>query len=348
MPETKSNHQPEWQSSRYSRQMLFKPIGPEGQRRIAASAVLVAGMGALGTVLASHMVRAGVGMLRIVDRDYVELSNLQRQMLFDEEDAARMLPKAVAAQAKLAKINSDVRLEALVEDMSPANIERIVDGVDLVLDGTDNFRTRLLLNDACFKRGIPFVYGGAVGSHGMTAMLVPGETCCLRCLIGSAEAGAGQTCDTVGIVAPVVDIVASFQAAEALKFLAGDRQARRDSLLTLDVWHFQCLNIRLPAPKPDCPTCGLKIYPALSEEEPDAAVLCGRDTVQICGGRPLDLNQWEAHLARSCTVSRNPFLLRADLPEGERLVLFPDGRVLVQGTDNPARARSLYDRYIGS
>jgi adenylyltransferase/sulfurtransferase len=348
MSEASAEQLAELRNSRYSRQILFRPIGPEGQRRLASSSVLVAGMGALGTVLASHMVRAGVGTLRIVDRDYVELSNLQRQMLFDEDDAARMLPKAIAAQQKLSRINSDVKLEALVADMTPANIEKFISGMDLVLDGTDNFRTRLLLNDACFKLGIPFVYGGAVSSQGMTAMLVPGETCCLRCLIGSGAASGGQTCDTVGVVAPIVDIVASFQAVEALKYLAGDRTTRRDGLLSLDIWHYQCMNIRLPAPKPDCPSCGLKMYPALSEDEPDAAAMCGRETVQIHGKRPFDLEKWEQHLAPSCAVTRNPFLLRADLPEGERLVLFPDGRVLVQGTDNPARARTLYDRYIGS
>ncbi len=335
-------------NSRYSRQMLFKPIGPNGQMRISSSRVLVAGMGALGTVLASHMARAGVGMLRMVDRDYVELSNLQRQMLYDEEDAARSLPKAVAAQQKLARINSDVTLEPIVSDITSENAEKLLDGIDLVLDGTDNFSTRLLLNDACFKRGIPFVYGGAVSAQGMTAMLVPGETCCLRCLIGPGESGGGQTCDTVGVVAPIVDIVASFQAVEALKYLVGDREARRGGLLSLEIWHYRSMNLKLPAPKPDCPTCGLRTYPALTAEASGASTLCGRETVQIRGNRPLDLAKWEQRLAPSCTVTRNPFLLRAELPEGERLVLFPDGRVLVQGTEDPARARTLYDRYIGS
>lgn len=335
-------------NSRYSRQMLFKPIGPQGQQRISSSRVLAAGMGALGTVLASHMVRAGVGTLRMVDRDYVELSNLQRQMLYDEEDAAQSLPKAIAAMQKLAKVNSEVKLEPIVSDISSANVEKLLDGIDLVLDGTDNFRTRLLLNDACFKRGIPFVYGGAVSAQGMTAMLIPGETCCLRCLIGSGETSGGQTCDTVGVVAPIVDIIASFQAVEALKYLSGDREARRGGLLSLEIWHYHAMNLKLPTPRPDCPTCGLHTYPALEAEDTDAFTLCGRETVQIQGSRPLDLAIWEQRLAPSCTVTRNPFLLRAELPEGERLVLFPDGRVLVQGTENPSRARTLYDRYIGS
>lgn len=328
--------------------MLFKPIGPEGQRKISSSRVLVVGMGALGTVLASHMVRAGVGTLRMADRDYVEPSNLQRQMLYDEDDVAQSLPKAVAAGRKLSRINSEVVLEPIVSDVTPLNIEKLMDGIDLVLDGTDNFRTRLLLNDACFKRGIPLVYGGAVSAQGMTAMLVPGETCCLRCLIGSGDGGGGQTCDTVGVIAPIVDIIASFQAIEALKYMVGDTDARRGGLLSLEAWHYHSMNLKLPGPKAGCPTCGTKEYPALSADAEEASTLCGRETVQIQGPRPFDLEQWEWRLAPSCAVTRNPFLLRAELPEGERLVLFPDGRVLVQGTEDPSRARSLYDRYIGS
>lgn len=334
---------------RYSRQTLFAPIGPEGQRRIAASRVLIVGMGALGTVLSSHMVRAGVGTVRMVDRDYVEMSNLQRQMLYDEADAAQSLPKAEAAARKLGRINSQVRLDPIVADVTPLNAESLLQNIDLVLDGTDNLRTRLLLNDACFKRGIPFIYGGVVGAQGMTAVLVPNETCCLRCLFGSdAAAGGGQTCDTVGVIAPVVDIVASYQAVEALKLMVGDKAARRGGLLSLAVWHYQAMNLKLPPPRPDCPTCRLHQYPALAADTQDAVTLCGRETVQIQGVRPLDLDVMEQRLAPSCRVRRNPFLLRVELPEGERIVLFPDGRALVQGTEDPVRARSLYDRYIGS
>jgi molybdopterin/thiamine biosynthesis adenylyltransferase len=332
---------------RYSRQTLFSPIGLEGQKKISAAHVLLVGMGALGTVLASHMVRAGVDTLRMIDRDYVELTNLQRQMLYDEEDAAQSLPKVVAAQRKLAKINSLVRLDPIVADVTAVNVESLLEGIDLVLDGTDNFRSRLLLNDACFKRGIPFIYGGAVSAQGMTAMLIPGETCCLRCLIGSGEGGGGQTCDTIGVIAPIVDIVASFQAVEALKWMSGAVAARRGTLLSLEIWHYQSFNVKLPEPKKDCPTCRLKEYPALTVGEDTVSTLCGRETVQIQGLRPVDLERWEQRLEPSCRVSRNPFLLRAELPEGERLVLFPDGRVLVQGTEDPTRARSLYDRYIG-
>jgi len=333
---------------RYSRQMLYRPIGPEGQKRLAGARVLIVGMGALGAVLAQHMARAGVGTLRIVDRDYVERSNLQRQMLYDEDDAAQALPKAIAAARKLGRINSDVRVEPIVADVTAGNAEKLAEGMDLVLDGTDNFATRLLMNDICFKRGLPFVYGGAVSSQGMTGIFVPGATCCFRCMFGGADAG-GQTCDTVGVISPIVDIVASFQAVEALKALVGDEAARRPSLLSLEIWQHQTFEMKLPGPRADCPTCGLKEYPSLAGgPESGVSTLCGRETVQFQGAAALELDEWERRLGRIGRVSRNPFLLRAELPEGERLVLFPDGRVLVQGTEDLSRARTLYDRYIGS
>ena len=334
---------------RYSRQMRFAPIGARGQARLGASGVLIVGMGALGAVLASHMTRAGVGLVRFADRDYVEKSNLQRQMLYDEDDAASGLPKAIAAERKLARVNSEVRLEPVVADVTAANVEALMEGVDVVLDGTDNFRTRLLLNDACFRHGVPFVYGGAVSSQGMTATFVPGETSCLRCLIGSEPDGAGQTCDTIGVVSPIVDIVASFQAVEALKLLVGDAESRRRSLLSLELWRHQLFEMRLAPPKASCPTCGeAPTFPSLEIEADDATTLCGRETVQIRAPRPFELDRLEARLSAVCpAVERNPFLLRATLPEGERLVLFPDGRALVQGTEDIGRAKSLFDRYIG-
>jgi molybdopterin/thiamine biosynthesis adenylyltransferase len=267
---------------RYSRQMLFPPIGEEGQKKLRESRVLIVGMGALGTVLANHMVRAGIGMLRMVDRDYVEKSNLQRQMLYDEDDVVQANPKVIAAQRKLAKINSEVRLEAEAVDVTALNVEKLLDGIELVLDGTDNFQTRLLLNDACFKIGIPFVYGGAVSSQGMTAIFIPGQSSCLRCLIGSAE-GDGQTCDRIGVIGPIVDIVASFQAVEALKYLVGAYSAQRKSLLSLEIWQHQLLNMKLSEPKNDCPTCQLKLYPSLNIGENQNTTLCGRETVQIRG-----------------------------------------------------------------
>jgi adenylyltransferase/sulfurtransferase len=332
---------------RYSRQMRFAPIGEAGQRKLKDSAVCIVGMGALGTVLASHMVRAGIGRVRFVDRDYVELSNLQRQMLFDEDDVASGYPKAIAAERKLRRINSEVRLEAIVADVTALNIEDLLQDMDLVLDGTDNFQTRYLLNDACFRLGIPFAYGGAVSSRGMSAILVPGVTPCLRCFIPAADAG-GQTCDMIGVLAPAVDIVASYQSVEALKYLVGAADERRNTLVTFDLWDNHYFEMKLIKPTKDCPCCQLKQYPALDPEEQTSMLsLCGRGTVQIAGSGTLDLERWRIVLEPVAKVKANAYLLRAELPEGERLVLFPDGRVLVQGTEDFARARTLYARYIG-
>ena len=334
---------------RYSRQMLFAPIGEAGQQKLKSGAVCIVGMGALGTVLANHMVRAGVGLVRLVDRDYVEQSNLQRQMLYDEEDVLHGYPKAIAAEKKLHKINSDVRLEAIVADVTVHNIESLLQGIDLVLDGTDNFQTRFLLNDACFRIGIPFTYGGAVSSRGMSAILVPGSTPCLRCLIQSADA-SGQTCDTIGVISPVVDIVASYQAVEAMKYLVDASENRRNNLVTFDLWNNHYYEMKLGEPRNDCPCCQLKQYPALDMTELDLAVsLCGRETIQIAGNGPLDLEQWRQKLEPATVkVTVNAYLLRAELQDGERLVLFSDGRVFVQGTDDLVRAKTLYARYIGS
>lgn len=332
---------------RYSRQMLFQPIGEEGQNKLAEKKVLIVGMGALGTVLANHLVRAGVGHVRFADRDYVEKSNLQRQMLFDEDDVAQSLPKAIAAQKRLEKINSDVLVEGIVTDVTLQNITELMDGVDLVLDGTDNFQTRFLINDACFKEGIPFVYGGAVSSRGMSAIFIPGVTPCLRCFIGGGNS-AGQTCDTIGVISPVVDIVASFQAIEALKYLTDNHEAQRKSLITFDVWKHHMYEMKFSKRKEDCPTCSLHEYPALQGEDGQSVTsLCGRETVQINMGQKLDLAEWALKLEKIAKVSKTPFLIRAELPEGERLVLFPDGRTLVQGTEDITRAKTLYARYIG-
>ncbi|WP_219834526.1 ThiF family adenylyltransferase [Paenibacillus sp. R14(2021)] len=333
---------------RYSRQMLFAPIGESGQRKIEAATVVIVGMGALGTVIANHMARSGVGRLRIIDRDYVERSNLQRQMLYDEEDVLQVRPKVVAAERRLKLINSDIAIEPVVSHLTAANAEALIDGADLVLDGTDNFGTRLLLNDVCFKHGIPFIYGGSVSSNGMTAVFVPGQTSCLRCLLGSGDS-VGETCDTVGVISPIVDIIASLQAVEALKVIVGASSVQRQGLLSMDVWRNQTMEMKLPPPSPACPTCGLHQYPSLHADTAARPVtLCGRETVQISGLRPIDLAQTAEKLSRSCTLTSNPYLLRAELPEGERLVIFPDGRVLVQGTEDLGRAQSLYDRYIGS
>lgn len=333
---------------RYSRQMLFEPIGETGQRKIMNSGVLIVGMGALGTVLANHMVRAGVGRVRIVDRDFVEMSNLQRQLLYDEEDARNVYPKVVAAEKKLSKINSSVVIEAIVSDVTRANVEAMIEGMDLVLDGTDNFRTRFLLNDACFRNGIPFIYGGAVGSRGMSAIFVPGVTPCLRCFIQSADT-AGETCDMIGVIAPVVDMAASYQAVEALKWLAEGGSSRRNGLVTFDLWRNRYYEMKFGEPDRNCPCCQLKVYPALQGHEEDMLTMCGRDAVQFAGNGPIDLDLWRARWGGAqLKVKANPYLLRAELPGGERLVLFADGRALVQGTDDFTRARTLYDRYVGT
>lgn len=333
--------------TRYSRQMLFSPIGKEGQQKLNNSRVLIVGMGALGTALANHFVRAGIGLVRFVDRDYVEKSNLQRQMLFDEDDVREALPKAIAAKNKLEKINSDIAIDAIVADASVNNIDSLMAEVDIVVDGTDNFQTRFLLNDACYKKGIPFVYGGAVSSRGMSAIFVPNETPCLRCFISSSD-GGGQTCDTIGVISPIVDIVASLQVVEVIKFLVGDQKNRRNSLLTLDVWNNYRYDMKFAAPKENCPTCQKKQYPALNLAVKDIiTVLCGRETVQIQNNDSFDLEIWAERLEKIGTVQKTPFLLKVDLAEGERFVLFPDGRVLVQGTEDQVRAKTLYSRYIG-
>lgn len=333
-------------NERYSRQIRFSPIGELGQERLSEKAVLIVGVGALGTVLANHLVRAGVGLVRLADRDYVEMSNLQRQMLFDEHDVESSLPKAIAAKNKLKAINSDVEIEAVVTDVTIESLPELIKGIDLVLDGTDNFKTRFLLNDMCYKLGVPFAYGGAVSSRGMSALFIPGQTPCLRCFIGQG-AGSGQTCDTIGVISPVVDIVASYQVVEAMKYLVGDIKSLRHTLKSFDVWGNHQFDLKMDKPKDNCPTCQLKNYPALTEEDDHMTTLCGRETVQIQAGHPLELNLWAERLGKVSDVKVTPFLIRAQLVEGERFVLFPDGRVLVQGTEDLVRAKSLFNKYIG-
>lgn len=345
------NHDPLLE--RYSRQMLFAPIGPEGQDKLRRSRVAVVGMGALGTVLANHLVRAGIGELRLIDRDFVEPSNLQRQMLYDEDDARAAAPKAVAAAARLARINGDVRLEPHVADLNPATAEALLAGVDLVLDGTDNFAVRFLINDACVRAGVPWIYGGAVSSRGVTMTIVPGETPCLRCLYPQPPApGALETCDTAGVIAPVVDIVASLQAAEAFKWLVGAKDRLRRGMTHIDLWHNQYAAVDLSgARRADCPCCGERRFEFLEAAagEPVFQSLCGRDAVQIVPAEPrhVDLDAVAERLAAAGAVQRNPFLLRFRLSDAVRIVLFPDGRAMIQGTSDLAEARRLYAQYIG-
>ncbi|GAB2723223.1 ThiF family adenylyltransferase [Paenibacillus thermoaerophilus] len=343
----------EEQRMRYSRQMLFAPIGEAGQALLLESRVAVVGMGALGAVLANHLVRSGVGYIRLIDRDFVEPSNLQRQMLYDENDAAQSLPKAEAAAAKLRAVNSGVRIEPHVADLNPANAEALLTDVDLILDGTDNFAVRFLINDVAVKHGIPWIYGGAVSSRGVALPIIPGETPCLRCLFGGPpEAGTVETCDTAGVIGPIIHIVASLQAAEALKLLTGANDWLQRKLVTTDLWHNHYAAVDVSRSRQaDCPCCGGGRYEYLDSSAAGEWIhsLCGRDSVQIApvSAKRVPLDEWAARLAPLGPVERNPFLLKFK-PDSERtLVLFPDGRVLVQGTDDPVVAKSLYARYIG-
>lgn len=343
--------------SRYDRQLRFAPIGIEGQRRLGRASVLVAGVGALGCALAQQMARAGVGFIRLADRDFVEWHNLHRQSLFDEDDAAQAAPKAVAAAARLAKLNGEVRIEPQVVDIDGAGAAAaLLSGVELVLDGTDNAQTRLLLSDACFSRGIPFVYGGATGSAASAAALVPGESACLRCLIGGEdEASQGDNCDTAGIIGPAVELAAALQAAEALKWLSGNRGALRRTWVTADVWHFSLRETRLPPGRSVCPLCGTAAAPAAAPAnlwtgpgEPKATVLCGRDTIQVATGTAIAPERCAARLADlGCEiVAANAYLVRARTPAGASLAVFADGRVLVRGAGSSDEALALCRRYL--
>lgn len=329
---------------RYSRQVRFPRIGEGGQKALFSKGATVLGCGALGSVVSGLLVRAGVGRVRIVDRDYVELENLQRQILFDEEDVRLCLPKAVAAARKLAAVNSQVCVEPVVADVDAGNIESILD--DIVLDGTDNFETRLVLNDACVRRGTPWVYGGAVGSFGMCMAVVPGKTACLRCLMPQAPIpGSVETCDTAGIVNAASSVIGSLQAAAALKLLVGESV---DSvLLAVDPWQGRFQTFQVPR-DPACECCGKREFRYLEARASMGIRLCGRSAVMIspAKGTRVDLAGLEEKLTGLGTVLRNEFLLRACLPDTE-IILFPDGRAIVKGTDEPGRARSLYAKYVG-
>ncbi len=334
---------------RYAKQVLFAPIGKEGQKRLAAARVTVVGLGALGSVLASHLARAGVGFLRLCDRDFVELDNLHRQVLFDEDDVRSGLPKAAAAAAKLARTNSEVRLETRVCDVGPANVEDLVRDVDLVLDGTDNFETRFVLNDACVKHGRPWVYGGCVGSYGMAMTVLPGEGPCFGCLLGGVPSpGSSPTCDTAGVLNTAVAVVASLQATEAFKVLLGRHDALAGGLQTVDLWTNAFQIVKVPR-SPQCDTCGARRFRHLEAASTGAVTLCGRNAVQVTAppGATIDLAEAERRLAPLGPVRRNAFLLKATL-DGCELTLFPDARAIIQGTDDPARARSIYAKYVGA
>jgi len=341
------------QREKYSRQILFSGIGAEGQENLLAASAVLVGCGALGTVVASLLVRSGLGRLRIVDRDFVELSNLQRQTLFEEADAREALPKAVAAERRLRAINSDARVEAIVTDLIPENAEELLGGFDLILDGTDNFETRLLLNDAAISLDIPWIYAAAVGSYGVTFTIRPGRTACLACLLEGREEpftlGAEDTCDTAGILNAAAGVIASIQAAEATKLLAGKPEALHERLVSCDVWTGKFQSVRISRNK-DCRACGRRVFTYLSGNAQPHVTMCGRDSVQIHqGNRSLDLGELGRRLAHASAaeVRNNSFLLRFRVPPYE-MTIFADGRAIVKGTQDPAVARSLYARFIGA
>jgi molybdopterin-synthase adenylyltransferase len=351
--------------------MRYPPLGEEGQRRLSQARALVCGCGALGSLLAGMLVRAGTGHVRIVDRDFVELGNLHRQSLFDEDDVTAALPKAVAAAVKLRRINSEVEIEDIVADIEPANIEQFCAGADVIVDGTDNFETRFLMNDAAVRLGIPWVYGGCVGAEGQTMTILPGATGCLRCLLPECPPpGSTPTCDTAGILGPVAGAIASLEALEALKILSGNRQAVSPCLTVVDLWHnhIRQIDVSALAKRADCPTCSGREFPWLSGRYYSrAAVLCGRNSVQLspaAGGQmgtgsersevpvpfcpdPASLEELSRRLAGVGRVVCNQFLLRLSV-DGYEITVFRDGRAIVQGTADPAVARTVYARYIGS
>lgn len=332
---------------RYSRQILFSGIGEAGQEKLLAAHAVIVGCGALGSLHAAALARAGVGRLSIVDRDYVEPSNLQRQWLFEEADAAEGIPKAVAAERRLRAINSGVRVRGIVADLTPANVEEHLAGAGVVLDGTDNFETRYLINDFSIARGIPWIYGAAVGSYGLTMPVIPGRTSCLRCVYPNLPSGAQPTCETAGVLASVTAAVASFQAADALKILCGQRHTVRARITTVDVWEGLVRQIDQPPPDADCPACGRRDFEFLRGERRAPISLCGRNAVQIHErSRPLDLQELKNRLTELGEVRVNEFALRFSLAPYE-LTVFPDGRAIIKGTSDPAVARSLYAKYIG-
>jgi molybdopterin/thiamine biosynthesis adenylyltransferase len=333
---------------KYSRQILFGPIGAEGQEKLLRAKAVILGCGALGTAQANALVRAGVGRLRIVDRDFVEESNLQRQMLFDEADARESLPKAIAAERKLRAINSDVHVEGIVADADSRNIEELVEGFQVILDATGNFETRYLLNDVSVKLRVPWVYGAVVASYATTLTILPGRTPCLACVFPKAPQGLHETCDTVGVISPAVSWAAAIQVTEALKILLGREQELHGSLLTYDVWANRFQQVK-PRKDPGCRACGAREFAYLERGGTTHISLCGRNSVQIHQAEPrsLDLAALRARLERFGPVRANEFLLQCFLDPYE-LTVFPDGRAIIKGTQDPAVARGIYAKYIGS
>jgi molybdopterin-synthase adenylyltransferase len=333
---------------RYSRQVLFAGVGAAGQGRLQAARVAIVGCGATGSALTSLLARAGVGTLRIIDRDYVEPSNLQRQALFDEADAAESLPKAIAACRKIASLNSQIVAESRVSDLRPENTEELLGGVQLILDGTDNFETRYLVNDFAVKNSLPWIYSAAVGSYAITMNVIPGETACLSCIFPESPNGAVETCETAGILNSAVNFAASVAATEAIKVLTGATKQLRRTLLSYDLWRNEHAEVSASSPRPDCRTCGRQDFVHLAGEGRPHITLCGRNSVQIHEhGRPIDLGDMSERLRPLGTVRHNDFVLKF-WKEPFEMTLFPDGRAIIKGTTDTSVARSLYARYVGS
>lgn len=338
-------------SERYSRQILFNAIGNEGQRRLLKSRALIVGCGALGSAHAESLARAGVGNLRIADRDFVEASNLQRQTMFTERDAAERIPKAIAAASHIREINAEIQVEPEIVDVNQSNIERLVRDCDVVLDGTDNFATRYLINDACVKHEISWIYGAAVGSYGVTMTIKPHQTACLRCVFEEAPpAASAPTCDTAGVIMPIISVVSAVQVAEALKLLTGNNENLHGSLMQFDVWRNEWRKINPGPPSRGCPTCGLGNFTTLEAGSGDfAAILCGRNAVQISPAQTTKLNFEELaeRLRVTGEVKFNDYLLRFRTGDFE-LTVFQDARSIIRGTNEIKTARSLYAKYIGN
>lgn len=332
---------------RYSRQILFAGIGETGQEALLRSHAVIAGCGALGSFHAAALARAGVGRLTIIDRDYVEASNLHRQWLFEEADAAEGLPKAVAAERRIARINSSISARGVVADLTASNAQELLGDADVILDGADNFEMRYLVNDFAVSRGIPWIYGAAVGSYGLTMPVIPERTACLRCVYPDPPAGAQPTCETAGVLNAVISAVASWQVADALKLLSGHAEKVRARITTIDIWSGDIRQVTAPERDPECPTCGLRQFPFLEENAYPPVALCGRNAVQIrASERPLDLAELQQRLQPLGEVRANEYALRFAIASYE-LTVFADGRAIVKGTSDLGVARSLYSRYVG-
>jgi adenylyltransferase/sulfurtransferase len=334
-------------TERFSRQIRFIPFGPEGQQNLAAATAVIAGCGALGTVQAGLLARAGAGTLRLIDRDYVEESNLQRQLLYTESDASQSLPKAEAARRHLLDANSDVSIEAHVSDLNPENADELLGGAGVILDGTDNFETRLLINDYSVRHGIPWIYGAAVASYGIAMPIVPGKSACFRCIYPEPPPGAQPTCETAGVLGPVTSLIGSIQAMEALKILSGRATAVRHKIFTADLWNGPLRETAMPPRDPDCPCCARRDFVHLNGRRAPVS-LCGRNAVQIHErSRPLDLAELAAKLEGLGTVRSNTFALRFTTGNHD-ITIFPDGRAIIKGTTDIGVARGIYSKYIGN